>query len=184
LRTPRAAFEIVQKVDRAKVGLTVDAAHFFGGGGLMGELDQPEELRQQAGVEVRLIFRVIPSDEDKAREHKERMVALGISRDSIKVQENCHTKGIVVDSKAVLVGSQNWTNQGVLANRDASLIFFHEGIAKYFEEAFLFDWDTLTRQPRTGRPGGGGNERLVLAVEGVAAPPRSAPISVRELLAD
>jgi 2-keto-myo-inositol isomerase len=40
VRTPRAAFEIVQKVNRDNVGLTVDAAHFYGGGGLMSELDQ------------------------------------------------------------------------------------------------------------------------------------------------
>ena len=39
VRTPRAAFEIVQKVNRENVGLTVDAAHFYGGGGLMSELD-------------------------------------------------------------------------------------------------------------------------------------------------
>ncbi len=40
VRTPRAAFEIIQKTDRDNVGLTVDAAHFFGGGGLLDELDQ------------------------------------------------------------------------------------------------------------------------------------------------
>lgn len=39
VRTPRAALEIVQKVDRPNVGMTVDCAHFFGGGGLMTELD-------------------------------------------------------------------------------------------------------------------------------------------------
>lgn len=45
VRTPRAAFEIVQKVDRANVGLTIDAAHFFNGGGLMSELDQLDSRR-------------------------------------------------------------------------------------------------------------------------------------------
>ena len=40
VRTPRAAFEIIQKVERDNIGLTVDAAHFYGGGGLMSELDQ------------------------------------------------------------------------------------------------------------------------------------------------
>ncbi len=46
VRTPRAAFEIVRDVDRENVGLTVDAAHFHGGGGLLGELDQldPERI--------------------------------------------------------------------------------------------------------------------------------------------
>ncbi len=39
VRTPRAAYEIVQKTDRPNVGMTVDCAHFYGGGGLLTELD-------------------------------------------------------------------------------------------------------------------------------------------------
>jgi 2-keto-myo-inositol isomerase len=38
VRTPRAAAEIVRAVGRANVGMTVDAAHFYGGGGLLDEL--------------------------------------------------------------------------------------------------------------------------------------------------
>jgi 2-keto-myo-inositol isomerase len=38
VRTPRAAFEIVQKCDRDNVGMTIDAAHFYAGGGLLSEL--------------------------------------------------------------------------------------------------------------------------------------------------
>jgi 2-keto-myo-inositol isomerase len=40
VRTPRAAFEIIEKTQRDNVGLTLDAAHFYGGGGLMSELDR------------------------------------------------------------------------------------------------------------------------------------------------
>jgi 2-keto-myo-inositol isomerase len=39
VRTPRAAFEIIQKAARDNVGMTLDAAHFYGGGGLLEELD-------------------------------------------------------------------------------------------------------------------------------------------------
>ena len=45
VRTPRAAFEIIQRTDRDNVGMTVDAAHFYGGGGLMSELDQLDPKR-------------------------------------------------------------------------------------------------------------------------------------------
>jgi len=45
VRTPRAAFEIVQKTGRDNVGMTIDAAHFYGGGGLMSELDQLDPKR-------------------------------------------------------------------------------------------------------------------------------------------
>ena len=46
VRTPRAASEIIQRVERNNVGLTIDAAHFYGGGGLMSELEQlnPEQI--------------------------------------------------------------------------------------------------------------------------------------------
>lgn len=39
VRTPRAAWEIVQKVDRPNIGMTIDAAHFYAGGGLLSELE-------------------------------------------------------------------------------------------------------------------------------------------------
>ena len=39
VRTPRAAYEIIQKADRDNVGLTLDACHFYGGGGLLNEID-------------------------------------------------------------------------------------------------------------------------------------------------
>jgi 2-keto-myo-inositol isomerase len=45
VRTPRAAFEIIQKCDRNNVGMTVDAAHFYAGGGLIRELGQLDPKR-------------------------------------------------------------------------------------------------------------------------------------------
>lgn len=45
VRTPRAAFEIVQKCDRDNVGMTIDAAHLYGGGGLISELDRLDPAR-------------------------------------------------------------------------------------------------------------------------------------------
>jgi 2-keto-myo-inositol isomerase len=45
VRTPRAAFEIIQKVARENVGMTIDAAHFYGGGGLLDELDRLDPKR-------------------------------------------------------------------------------------------------------------------------------------------
>lgn len=45
VRTPRAAFEIVHRTNRHNVGMTVDCAHFYGGGGLMTELDALDPAR-------------------------------------------------------------------------------------------------------------------------------------------
>ncbi len=45
MRTPRAAFEIIRKAERDNIGLTIDAAHLYAGGGLMSELDQLDPRR-------------------------------------------------------------------------------------------------------------------------------------------
>jgi len=63
----------------------------------------------------------------------------------IRTQSGCHTKGIIVDSETILVGSHNITNQGVQVNRDASLLIHHAGIAQYYEKVFLHDWDKLAK---------------------------------------
>ena len=55
-----------------------------------------------------------------------------------------------MDGVRVLIGSHNWTNQGTLVNRDASLIFEDEEIAQYYEEIFWFDWKNLSRQDSVG----------------------------------
>lgn len=45
VRTPRGAWEIVKQVDRANVGMTVDCAHLFAGGGLLSEIDALDPAR-------------------------------------------------------------------------------------------------------------------------------------------
>jgi phosphatidylserine/phosphatidylglycerophosphate/cardiolipin synthase-like enzyme len=50
----------------------------------------------------------------------------------------------VVDTKKVLVSSQNWSSAGVLDNRDAGVIVECGPVAAYFEKTFLHDWNTLS----------------------------------------
>lgn len=71
---------------------------------------------------------------------------MGFDMNSIKVQKGCHTKGIVVDRKRVLLGSHNWSNDGVSVNRDASLLFDDPPLAKYFGDIFDHDWNNLAKQ--------------------------------------
>jgi phosphatidylserine/phosphatidylglycerophosphate/cardiolipin synthase-like enzyme len=68
----------------------------------------------------------------------------------VKIQNNVHNKGIVADTKQVLVSSQNWSTDGTLYNRDAGLIIDHAGAAAYFEKIFLHDWDHLAHQRPSG----------------------------------
>lgn len=106
--------------------------------------------KQQAGLDVRIIFRdareFSASNGEQQQRLLERIKDFGIDTDFIRVQRRCHTKGIIVDSSEVLLGSHNLTNQGSLFNRDASLLVRDATVAAYFEQIFLFDWDTLATQ--------------------------------------
>jgi hypothetical protein len=104
-------------------------------------------LEKSRALEVRIIVRDYRGD---AREKIETLVDKGFDPDILKSQVQCHTKGLIVDSKVVMVGSHNWTGQGTVLNRDASLIFWDEGIAKYFEEIFEHDWEHLAKYEPVG----------------------------------
>lgn len=116
--------------------------------------------KQKAGVDVRIIIR----GEFDAEKAVEKLKKHGFDTERIRLQDRCHTKGIIVDKKVVLVGSHNWTNQGALVNRDASLIFHDEEIAKYFAEGFWFDWKKLARKSVAG-------QRRVRVSDGRESPP-------------
>lgn len=100
--------------------------------------------RQQAGVDVKIIFRNFhPAD---VKDNLDALQDFGFNTDQIKVFPTCHTKGIVVDRRRVLVGSQNLSSHGVSVNRDASLLFDDEPLAQYFATIFDHDWTNLARQ--------------------------------------
>lgn len=139
--------------------------------------------KQQAGVDVRIIFRDArefgASNGPKQQKLLERLKDFGIDTDFIKVQRRCHTKGIIVDGKEVMLGSHNLTNQGSLFNRDASLLVRDEAVAEYFEKIFLFDWDNLATQETDELVGG-----MRLASPTEATPVGFRRVSLAELLSE
>ena len=85
----------------------------------------------------------------------------------LRVIENHHTKGMIVDGKRVLLGSHNWSKPGVSLNRDASLLFDDTEVAEYYTQAFEIDWarsNKLTPKKFV-------NESVVLEAVGDAPPP-------------
>lgn len=92
-------------------------------------------------LDVRIIFR----DIGDTRKKIESLKAAGFAMERVRHQVGCHTKGIVIDGTTVLLGSHNWTEAGVRANRDASLLIRRAEIARYYEKIFLHDWDRLAR---------------------------------------
>ncbi len=100
------------------------------------------DYSQDESLDVRLIFRNI----GPVRKKLESLKAAGFNMKRVRMQEGCHTKGIIIDSNTVLLGSHNFTNEGVLVNRDASLLIHNEDIAQYYERVFLHDWDQMARE--------------------------------------
>jgi len=120
--------------------------------------------KQRKGLDVRIIFRRIGDVADTL----ERIQKYGFDMDRVRIQTNCHTKGIIVDSKTVLIGSHNWTTAGTVFNRDASLIIESAAAARYFEQIFEFDWQRIrkARAPTARRT----TREVMLAPAGVEAP--------------
>lgn len=117
--------------------------------------------KQRAIRDVRIIFRDAreygrKKDIEKQQELIERLkdFDFDVSPNAMRLQMRCHTKGIIVDSKEVMLGSQNLTNGGSLFNRDASLLVRSRKVAAFFEKIFLFDWDNLAHNEADERVGG------------------------------
>jgi hypothetical protein len=66
---------------------------------------------------------------------------------TVRLQDNVHNKGMIIDSSVVVVGSQNWSTEGVDTNRDASVVIKNTAIAAYWEQIFLLDWNERTHPP-------------------------------------
>ena len=76
--------------------------------------------------------------------HPEKLITAGLNvATSVKVQNNVHNKGIIIDTATVLVSSQNWSGAGTTTNRDTGVIITNATLASYFHTIFLHDWDHL-----------------------------------------
>jgi phosphatidylserine/phosphatidylglycerophosphate/cardiolipin synthase-like enzyme len=92
--------------------------------------------RARAGVDVKLI-----TSEFQTTDLIEQLMDAGIDSALLRIQPHVHNKGMVVDSRHIVISSQNWSSAGTLRNRDAGIILYdNEDAAKYFEEIFLHDW--------------------------------------------
>jgi len=123
-----------QYIELPQAGVT-DAQGFI-------DLVQAVIDRQEARVEVKIIM----SEFEKVG-YLEQLQTLGLDVvNNVKIQNNVHNKGIVVDGEAILVSSQNWSTDGTLYNRDAGVIIHNRDAAAYFQEIFLHDWENLAVQ--------------------------------------
>jgi PLD-like domain len=98
------------------------------------------------GVVVRIIVSSFQKDADT-----EKLADFGLDT-HLKIMQGVHNKGFVVDTQKVVVSSENWSEQGVSANRDAGLIIDNAEIAAFFEKIFTDDWTTRAHLPQMKLP--------------------------------
>jgi phosphatidylserine/phosphatidylglycerophosphate/cardiolipin synthase-like enzyme len=53
---------------------------------------------------------------------------------------------MIVDGEIAVVGSQNWSEDGVSNNRDATLIIHNAEAAQYWNSIFMHDWTNMAVQ--------------------------------------
>jgi hypothetical protein len=100
-------------------------------------LEKLAELSNKPTIDMRIIV-----GSNGAADKIRKLVEAGFKETVFRSQSNIHNKGIIVDGETVLVSSTNWSGDGVLRNRDAGLIIFNKEIATYYQNVFLFDWET------------------------------------------
>jgi phosphatidylserine/phosphatidylglycerophosphate/cardiolipin synthase-like enzyme len=80
---------------------------------------------------------------DDTRKDLENLLGIELDIDKFRVQTKVHNKAILVDGKAVVAGSQNWSGDGTVRNRDASLLIRSRAAHDYYARIFRHDWERL-----------------------------------------
>jgi hypothetical protein len=109
---------------------------------------------QARGVAMRMIFSEFQEESilELLAEAK-----LAVDHGHVRIQNNVHNKGMLVDGQITVVSSQNWSGAGVLRNRDAGLIVDNAEVNAYYLARFNYDWETLaTGKPTTSKGGSTG----------------------------
>jgi PLD-like domain len=123
-----------------------------GSGNYYEQLLQAIANKVAKGLDVKLI-----ESRQYGLKWAEKMKAAGVDLTAnIGLQYDVHNKGFVIDSKTVVVSSQNFSPAGVHDNRDAGLIIENASIAGYYEAVFLSDWKTKTKLASVVSPANAG----------------------------
>ncbi|PSP55216.1 phospholipase, partial [Halobacteriales archaeon QS_1_67_19] len=65
--------------------------------------------------------------------------------------EKLHSKGVVVDRKAAVVGSLNWNDNSARDNREVAVVLRGSEVAGFYADAFDRDWDASADRAATDR---------------------------------
>ncbi|MEW6035768.1 MAG: phospholipase D family protein [Candidatus Micrarchaeota archaeon] len=133
--SPEQGGEIIGFIDSAQETLDIEVY-------VMSSRDVVAALERAKarGVEIRIIVErnVVSGENDEI--YRE-LASKGFNiRYAGSAQKLTHSKFIIVDGKAVLVGSHNLSNSALFKNREASVIVRDAAAVGEFEETFGIDW--------------------------------------------
>ena len=133
--SPEDGHEIVDLLDGAKGSIDIEIYVFSS-----RDVVEALEHAKARGVEIRIIIEkdVVGGENDEI--YRE-LLAKGFNvRFASEAYKLTHAKFIIVDGKAVLVGSHNLSNSALYKNREASVIIRDAATVQEFEQAFAIDW--------------------------------------------
>ena len=140
--------ETLRLIGTAKRSIGIEQQYILGTSSHVADLLQAVKARADDGVNVRII--ASPAFRRDGIDNWERTVAslkaVGLDDRlralNLKVFTHCHNKGVVIDRKAVIVSSTNWSGNSLDAAREAGLLIRSKRIARYFADALDNDFDT------------------------------------------
>jgi phosphatidylserine/phosphatidylglycerophosphate/cardiolipin synthase-like enzyme len=137
---------IVDLVEAAEESVDIQQQYIVDGGGSTRRL--LEALAAKAGdVEIRVIaspaFRKV-GGRDSWEKTVEALAAHGLDSRlramNLRFYTHCHNKGVIVDRRAVVVSSTNWSDNSLERAREAGVVVESAEVAGYFASVFDFDW--------------------------------------------
>jgi phosphatidylserine/phosphatidylglycerophosphate/cardiolipin synthase-like enzyme len=119
-------------------------------GRLLAAIRAARERNRRLNVRI-VLAQPYSSDVDQERRSLEKLEEFGLRLgNQIRFLNpryfvHCHNKLIIVDQRAVLVSSQNWSDFAVSKNREAGLLIRYSPLARYYASIFRVDWETGLR---------------------------------------
>lgn len=133
--SPEGGHEVINLIDSAKNSLDIEIYVFTS-----RDVIEALERAKSRGVAIRIIMErnVISGQNDATyRELASKGFNVRYARNDVALT---HSKFIIVDGKAVLVGSHNLSNSALYENREASVIVRDGSTVAEFARVFAEDW--------------------------------------------
>lgn len=133
--SPDGGHAIIEYLDSAEKSIDIEMYVFSS-----RDVVEALERAKSRGVKVRIILErdVISGENNEIRRE---LLSKGFDvRFAGSAYKLTHSKFIIVDGKAVLVGSHNLSNSALYKNREASVIIREAAIIRDFQGAFGTDW--------------------------------------------